>query len=92
MQSLHNKMCVMQNVQEGLDAGQNRLVRSDIRKQPLFFLKKNCSIFERTDFSWTFEKGQTFPEILRKAGSAFNYYEAVRFQSIGKVTPHSFRS
>ena len=63
---MHNKMSVMQNVQEGLDAGQNRLVRSDIRKQPLFFSEKNCSIFERTDFSWTFKKGQTFLEILRK--------------------------
>lgn len=82
MQSLHNKMCVMQNVQEGLDAGQNRLVRSDIRKQPLFFLKKTA----------VYLKGQTFLEILRKASLTFNYYEAVRFQSIGKVTPHSFRS
>lgn len=46
----------MQNVQEGLDAGQNRLVRSDIRKQPLFFLKKTA----------VYLKGQTFLGLLRK--------------------------
>ena len=56
MQSLHNKMCVMQNVQEGLDAGQNRLVRSENRKQPLFFLKKTA----------VYLKGQTFLGLLRK--------------------------
>lgn len=45
----------MQNVQEGLDAGQNRLVRSDIRKQPLFSEKTAVYL-----------KGQTFLGLLRK--------------------------